>query len=800
MSRISTSAANALLVQQIFRTQQRVIDGEVQVTSEKKSDDYQGIAIDSQHLVNIEHTRDALNRYITNNEQMDVRLEVRETVLEGIYDTIKDFRSELRTYGTFNPKDSERVQDIQDAALRGLKNLQDLLNTDVNGRYLFAGTRVTTQPVDFGLTTLSSFQSTYDGARVTVPTTRDAHLADFSIASDTNNENKQYITDGNFLQFRQEELYDIQFTNGTNTISALKKSDGSAAGSVFSSLSVGDTITVTGTNSNNATFTVATVASDGSSITVNEAVTSEFDIDGVTFSGDLALTPGTGKSTIEASSAMFSNVSAGTLITITNTTNNNGTYSVESVSSDGRTITVKTEMLRNETGASSASITYPDPVDPTKTLTLNSATLGTLSFTRSSSTIAATGSLSNLAVGTTFTVAGTTHNNGTYTVSSNDGTNLVIESLKLTDEGTTSANSSAATFFDMFTQTDVRFDTTDNSIEIRRSGAATAVTDIFEGLAVGNQITVANSDNNNGTYTIASISSDGSKITVNEALALTETDSAGVTFAGVGDVSFNYESKAELVFTDVGAAGTDTIHIRDIADATITTGVFSNMKVGQEFTVSGSAGGVDGVYTIKSISSDGSTITVDQEISATVTEDTNEVRMQVFSVSGTVAATNYYSGDERSTTHRVNKDRSFELDFNAIDPAIEKAVRAMKLIMQGEFGTEGGLDQNDTRVNQALYLLDASMERTVGGTAPFGTELDGNMTEARSSNAFSRVLISNINQQSTTLVGFFDSRIAEIENVDQTEAITRLLDDQRALEASYQIFSRIRQLSLTNYI
>lgn len=993
MTRISTNAANALLVQQIFRTQQRVVEGEVQITSEKRSIDYQGIAINSQRLVNIENTRDALQRYITNNEQMDVRLEVRESVLEGVYDTIKDFRSQLRTYGTFEPKDSERVQDIQNSALRSLKSLQDLLNTDVDGRHLFAGTRSTTQPVDFGLTSLSAFQTTYDGARSTVPTTRDAHLADFSIATDTNNENKQYITNANFLQFRQEELYDINFTSGTKTIAAQTKADGSAATSVFSSLSAGDSITLTGSTSNNSTFTVATVSSDGSSITVNEAVAAEFDTDGVTFSGALALTPGTGTSIIEASSAMFSNVTAGTDIVITDSTSNNGTYKVSSVSSDGRTITINTEMLRDESSVTSPTITYPDPVDPTKTLTLDSTTLGTLSFTRSNDTVTATGSLSALTVGTAFTVSGSTHNNGTYTVKTNDGTNLVIESVKLTDEGTAVTNSATdsthtvfdlftrtdvvydtggtitvvrsgastgvegvfsslavgstvattnsntggndqtytvsaisadgsqitvtpvpgtsetdstgvtfagtggttfdfvslkqleftnvgaagtdtihiedsagatlttgyfsdlnpgqqftvsgsangvdgtytvasvsangstitieenltatvventqevrvkasavETFFDMRTFTDVRFDTTDKSIEVRRAGSNVAVRDIFEGLAVGNQITITNSTSNNGTFTIATISSDKSKITVSEALTTTEQDAAGVTMAGAGDVSFNYESKSELVFTDVGAAGTDTIHIRDLANNTITTGVFSNLKAGQKFTIWGSAGGVDKEYTVKSISSDGSTITVDEEISATVTEDSQELRMQVFASSATVAATNYYAGDERSTTHRVNKNRSFTQDFNAIDPAIEKAVRAMKLIMQGQYGTEGGLDQNDTRVNQALFLLDSSLERTVGGTPPFGTEQDGNLTEARSNNAFNRILISNLNEQNTTLIGYFDSSIADIENIDPTEAITKLLDDQRALEASYQIFSRIRQLSLTNYI
>ncbi|SVC54408.1 uncharacterized protein METZ01_LOCUS307262, partial [marine metagenome] len=66
MTRISTSAANTLLLQRIFRTQQRVVDGQVKIGSEKKSQIYQGIANDSQRLVNYERTRDLLTRYTTN--------------------------------------------------------------------------------------------------------------------------------------------------------------------------------------------------------------------------------------------------------------------------------------------------------------------------------------------------------------------------------------------------------------------------------------------------------------------------------------------------------------------------------------------------------------------------------------------------------------------------------------------------------------------------------------------------------------------------------------------------------------
>ena len=104
------------------------------------------------------------------------------------------------------------------------------------------------------------------------------------------------------------------------------------------------------------------------------------------------------------------------------------------------------------------------------------------------------------------------------------------------------------------------------------------------------------------------------------------------------------------------------------------------------------------------------------------------------------------------------------------------------------------------RLGDALYLLSSSLERTVQDTAPFGVELDGNISETRINNGFNRVLLDNYNDRHDTLVAFYDAKISDIENVNPTEIIAKLLDDQQALEASFQIFSRIRQLSLTNFI
>ena len=65
---------------------------------------------------------------------------------------------------------------------------------------------------------------------------------------------------------------------------------------------------------------------------------------------------------------------------------------------------------------------------------------------------------------------------------------------------------------------------------------------------------------------------------------------------------------------------------------------------------------------------------------------------------------------------------------------------------------------------------------------------------------FDRVMINDTNQRHKDLIGFFETEIIDLENIDLTETLTNLLDEQRALEASFQIFARVRELSLTNFI
>ena len=430
--RITNLASNNRTVALLLRTQSRVHDSQITVSSGQTSEDYIGIGNQTERLLNLENSSTLLNRYILNNELMELRLKTAVSALGAVEDSIKEFRLDLANFAQNTNKTLAAVRDLQESAIRGLKGLEAYLNTEAAGRFLFSGSRVNSEPVNFKFTTLADFQALYDGNTITFPTTRDTNIHPKLTASTGKPGNP--TTQG---------YTNLTFTDATETITA-------------------------------------------------------------------------------ANAGAFGNIPVGAKITITGTTG--GTY------------------------------------------------------------------------------------DKTFTVSSNDGTNIVVT----------------------------------------------------EGLSSGN-----------------------------------------------------------------------------LASQT------------------------------------GATITFD---------------------------TSYYKGDERTLTHRVDDNRSLTYDSTAVNPSFEKAIRAMGIIAQGAFGTTGGLDQNLGRVDQAKFLIDASLFVTVAGTPPFGAEKEGSLEELRLTIGFQQVLLDLTNTTHKNFISFQQRRILEIETADPLEAITRLTSDTRTLEASYRALARIRELGLQDFL
>ncbi|MEQ8194528.1 MAG: hypothetical protein RIB59_08555 [Rhodospirillales bacterium] len=245
--------------------------------------------------------------------------------------------------------------------------------------------------------------------------------------------------------------------------------------------------------------------------------------------------------------------------------------------------------------------------------------------------------------------------------------------------------------------------------------------------------------------------------------------------------------------TNPTGAGYTTLTFVAGAGGTITAGnagAFANIPVGTQITLAGTASN-NATFTVAA--NDGTTITVAAGETVAAEAPTAGATM--------VSDTSYYSGDNLTKTHRSEATRDFTISVNGIDPAFEKAIRAMSHIAQGVFGTAGGLDQNTTRVTEALFITNSALDPPpTQGTAPFGTEQAGNMEDILQNLAFDRVLMVDTIARQKELISFLDARIIKAENIDQTEAVTKLLDQQRLLEASFQTLARIRALNLSDFL
>ena len=797
MTRITSSAANTILISRFLQTQRTLHDLQTQVGTEKRAQTYSGLALSSQRLVNIENTKSNLERFNSNNTQAQLRLDIQTTAVSGIKDAVRDFRELLFQFSNADATDSEAVEQIQDDAYRSLLNIQNLLNTEADGRYIFGGGKVNEEPVNFGITSVTDFQSTFDGARVSIPTTRDAHLENFSISRNSSTLNPAWLT------FEQADA-------GTD------KSRINSSVAQFSNIEVGTTIRISDTvgGVNDGVFTVDSVDPNGMWIDVRtEQLTDETTPVFATFTypnpDDPRTTSTTNTvvvfdrrtSTITASTAgELDDIPEGTKITISGTVDNDGTYTVDS--NDGTDLVVKSKRLISDGGAGSTAHT----VGAGNTLTFSNAT----GANGEDQLIASTaGTYSSLEDGQKIKINNTnTENDGKiFTVKSvsADGTTLTLASDENVDVSTATVTTGIVSlrtemfsfnaaernfYFDASVVGGDQVQFTDNGANadtITLTGATFTDAD-GDLLPAGMQVTFTGTGANNATYTIASISADGATATLVATDTVTTETAANAVADGAGSITFaDNDPSADSITLGGG-------FFRDAEG--------NNLPAGTIFSLAGTGTANDGTsFTIASVSTDGRTATLIptdtiDDTTPTVTAGT----MNAVNTLGTISAESYYNGDNISLTHRASDTRNFEFNTNAIDPAFEKAIRGMMLILQGEFGSEGGLDQNQNRIGEALFLMDDALDRTNSTPPPFGEELGSNIEELEIELGFRAVLLNDIETSNDQIIAYLESSISEVENINELDTIARLLDSQRVLEASFQTFSRVRQLSLTSFL
>ena len=329
-------------------------------------------------------------------------------------------------------------------------------------------------------------------------------------------------------------------------------------------------------------------------------------------------------------------------------------------------------------------------------------------------------------------------------------------------------------------------------------GVATDVTRVTG--AAGDLITATLDDSSFGNLTFGNVATNGTitsdvqnafaNLTVGQTILLNGTEIAGT---GTADANGVY------TITAVSGDGTQITLDQNIpvGAAAIGTGAEINLAVPDGTTVflSGTDVTNDGAYTVRwptNAEIAGIPLNMNAVAPAVVSGDVMWMSGQVIDASGETAtfdAQPYYLGDNLETEHRVSDGRTIKFGVNGLDPAFEKAIRAIGQVLQGD------LINNQQRGLDALGLLNDAIEHS-----PQSTEMPSDLQDVAQRLALNQSIIFNAKEDMKEFNGFLGQRQIELENVDVTEAAVRLQDDVRALEISFATLARIQQLSLNNFI
>lgn len=148
MNRVATFAVQQLSLSQTLETQRKLVDSQIQVSSGKVSPNFLGVATDSRRLVNLEGSLTATEGYNKNIDLLERRLGMMEAKVGEAFDLASEFRTLLISALTGNNASdvalNQRAGDM-------LGTLAGLVNIKQDDRYLFAGSRVGTQPIDLSV-------------------------------------------------------------------------------------------------------------------------------------------------------------------------------------------------------------------------------------------------------------------------------------------------------------------------------------------------------------------------------------------------------------------------------------------------------------------------------------------------------------------------------------------------------------------------------------------------------------------------------------------------------------------------
>jgi flagellin-like hook-associated protein FlgL len=131
---------------QFVATRGQLDDLQRQLVTKKKSETFAGLGLDRNTSLDLNNKLSTLEGYLTGIQRADVNLKLMTQGVENFTKLINETKSDVRA-GSYLPSSTGRSAP-QVLAEEKFKQVLDLLNTDVNGRYLFSGRTSDIEPVE----------------------------------------------------------------------------------------------------------------------------------------------------------------------------------------------------------------------------------------------------------------------------------------------------------------------------------------------------------------------------------------------------------------------------------------------------------------------------------------------------------------------------------------------------------------------------------------------------------------------------------------------------------------------------
>ncbi|NVJ96849.1 MAG: hypothetical protein HWE25_01785 [Alphaproteobacteria bacterium] len=165
MVRISSFGQQQLLIRSIMQNQQEVFEGQRQISTGKKTDEYRGLAGETGTVLGSRSFKARVETYQQTIDTIRGKLDANDVQIEGILDAMDKMKEMIQT--TLANGQAEGFSEMLEQTYKFVSNS---LNTNIDGTYLFSGAKTGTEPVNVNslvdLDGLASVSDAFDNGSV----------------------------------------------------------------------------------------------------------------------------------------------------------------------------------------------------------------------------------------------------------------------------------------------------------------------------------------------------------------------------------------------------------------------------------------------------------------------------------------------------------------------------------------------------------------------------------------------------------------------------------------------------------